>query len=238
MDLLTMFEKGGIMMYFILFLSLVAGYIFIQRLMILARAKSSTGTFAMTLKVFLGKKDIEGAKNYCMQDRSPSGRVVFAGLEKVHHHPGRIREAIEDQGREEVARLEKNLGILASVAGIAPMLGFLGTVLGMISAFQAVASTGGQASPVELADGIWEALITTAFGLFVGIGTYGIYNWLVSKTQHIATQLERVGREALDIIEEELHVSAGVEEQTQRRTRLSSEQQVGGQVVNINKPYR
>lgn len=225
MDLLTMFDKGGIMMYFILFLSLVAGYIFIERFMVLKKAKSSTGTFAMTLKVFLGKKDIEGAKDFCLQDRSPSGRVVFAGLEKVHHHPGRIREAIEDQGREEIARLERNLGILASVAGIAPMLGFLGTVLGMITAFQAVAASGGQASPVELADGIWEALITTAFGLFVGIVAYAVYNWLVSKTQHMATQLERVGREALDIIEEELHVSP-VEGESQRR------------VVNISKPYR
>lgn len=220
-----MFDKGGIMMYVILFLSLVAGYIFIERMLVLSRAKSSTGTFAMTLKVFLGKKDVEGAKDFCLQDRSPSGRVVFAGLEKVHHHPGRIREAIEDQGREEVARLEKNLGILASVAGLAPMVGFLGTVTGMIAAFQAIAASGGQASPVELADGIWEALITTAFGLIVGIPSYAAYNWLVSKTQQIATQLERVGREALDIIEEELHV-APAEDDSQRR------------VVNISKPYR
>lgn len=226
MDLLTMFEKGGIMMYPILFSSLVAGYIIIERMMVLSRAKSSTGTFAMTLKVFLGKKDIEGAKDYCLQDRSPSGRVVFAGLEKVHHHPGRIREAIEDQGREEIARLERNLGILASVAGIAPMLGFLGTVTGMISAFQAVAASGGQVSPAELADGIWEALITTAFGLIIGIVAYAVYNWLVSKTQQIATQLERVGREALDIIEEELHVSTATEGESPRH------------VVNISKPYR
>jgi biopolymer transport protein ExbB len=226
MDLLTMFDKGGIMMYFILLLSLLGGYIFIERFITLRRAKSSAGTFGMTLKVFLGKEDIEGAKNFCLQDRSPSGRVVFAGLEKVHHHPGRVREAIEDQGREEIARLEKNLGILASVAGIAPMLGFLGTVLGMITAFQAVAASGGQASPVELADGIWEALITTAFGLFVGIAVYGAYNWLVAKTQLIATQLERVGREALDIIEEELHMSAP--ESTGPQTR----------VINLGKPAR
>ena len=207
MDLMTMFIKGGIMMYFILIASLIAGYVVIERMITLRRARTSIGTFAMTLKVLLVKKDVEGAKDYCLRDRSASGRVVFAGLEKIHHHPGRVREAIEDQGREEVARLEKNLGILASVAGVAPMLGFLGTVTGMIAAFQIVAASGGQTSPAELADGIWEALITTAFGLFVGIPAYAAYNWLVSKTQQLAGQLERVGREALDVIEEEVHAN-------------------------------
>lgn len=207
MDLLTMFVKGGIMMYAILLTSLVAVYIFIERYLILKRSKPTSGRFEMSLRMMLAKNDIDHAKEFAIQERSPSGRIVLAALEKVHHHPGRVREAIEDQGREEVAQLEKHLGILASIAGIAPMLGFLGTVLGMISAFQAVAATGGQASPVELADGIWEALITTAFGLFVGIAAYGAYNWLVAKTQEIAMQMERIGREILDIIEEELHFS-------------------------------
>ncbi|MDI6802448.1 MAG: MotA/TolQ/ExbB proton channel family protein [Bacteroidota bacterium] len=207
MDLLTMFYKGGIMMYFILLLSIAAGYIVIERYLTLRRSRPSSGRFEMSLRMMLGKKDLDHAKEFAIQDRSPSGRVVLAALEKVHHNPGRVREAIEDQGREEIAQLEKHLGILASVAGIAPMLGFLGTVLGMITTFQAVAATGGQASPVELADGIWEALITTAFGLFVGILAYGAYNWLVAKTQEIAMRMERVGREILDVIEEELHVS-------------------------------
>ncbi len=206
MDMLTMFHKGGIMMYMILLLSLAAVYITIERYMILRRSKPSAGRFQMSLRMMLGKKDLNNAKEFCIQDRSPSGRVVLAALEKVHHHPGRVREAIEDQGREEIAQIEKHFGILASVAGMAPMLGFLGTVLGMIEAFQSVAITGGQASPVELADGIWEALITTAFGLFIGIITYGVYNWFIARTQEISMQLERVGREILDIIEEELHI--------------------------------
>lgn len=207
MDLITMFVKGGVMMYAILLTSLVAVYIFIERYLILKKSKPSTGRFEMSLRMMLSKNDLDHAKEFAIQDRSPSGRIVLAALEKVHHHPGRVREAIEDQGREEVAQLEKHLGILASIAGIAPMLGFLGTVLGMIAAFQAVAATGGQASPVELADGIWEALITTAFGLFVGIAAYAAYNWLVARTQEVAQQMERIGREILDIIEEELHPS-------------------------------
>lgn len=206
MDMLTMFHKGGVMMYLILLLSFVAVYIVIERYLTLKKSRPSTGRFQMSLRMMLGKKDLNNAKEFCIQDRSPSGRVVLSALEKVHHHPGRVREAIEDQGREEIAQLEKHLGILASVAGMAPMLGFLGTVMGMIEAFQAIAATGGQASPIELADGIWEALTTTAFGLFVGILTYGAYNWFIARTQEISMQLERVGREILDIIEEELHI--------------------------------
>lgn len=212
------------MMYLILFLSLVGGYILIERFITLRRASPSSGKFQMNLRMLLGRKDLRAAKEYCLHERSPSGHIVFAGLEKVHHDPGRVREAIEDQGREEIAALEKHLGILASIAGIAPMLGLLGTVLGMITAFQAVAATGGQATPVELADGIWEALITTAFGLFVGIMVYGGYNLLIGKTQDIASRLERVGREALDIIEEELHVSQGLRADATPQRRRSQEE--------------
>jgi biopolymer transport protein ExbB len=109
---------------------------------------------------------------------------------------------MEDQGREEITTLERHLGILATIAGVAPMLGFLGTVTGLVSAFQSVASAAGQPSPADLADGIWEALITTVFGLVVGIPVAAAYNYLLSQVQSITSSCERIARDTLDAIEE------------------------------------
>ena len=118
----------------------------------------------------------------------------------------RGRQAMEDQGKEEFSELARHLGALASISGIAPMLGFLGTVTGLIAAFQAVATAVGQPSPADLADGIWEALITTVFGLVVGIPAATAYNWLVNQIHVIAGSFERIARDSLDAIEESIHL--------------------------------
>lgn len=205
MDIVSMFQRGGLVMFPILFLSLLGMYIIIERWLTLGSAKPPAGAFQLKLRKYLEAKNIQLAQEFCIQEKSAAGRVVNAGLEKIHHGPMRVRQAMEDQGREEINHLEKHFGILASIAGIAPMLGFLGTVTGMVSAFQAISSSGGQASPVVLADGIWEALITTVFGLTVGIVAFGFYNYLVGKTQGTVSTLERIARDALDAVEESIY---------------------------------
>lgn len=202
MEVFTWFSRGGIIMYPILLCSLVGAYIIIERLLTLKKATPPASAFQIKLRKMLESKNLQLAQEMCIHEKSPIGRIVGAGLEKIHHGPSRVRQAMEDQGREEITLLERHLGILASVAGIAPMLGFLGTVTGLVAAFQAVASAVGQPSPADLADGIWEALITTVFGLVVGIPVAATYNYLVNKVQIIASSSERIARDTLDAIEE------------------------------------
>jgi biopolymer transport protein ExbB len=207
MEIFTWFGKGGVVMYPILLCSVAALYIVIERMLTFRGAKPPGGAFQLKLRKVLEGRDVRLAQELCIQEKSPVGRIVGAGLEKVHHGPMRVRQAMEDQGREEVTLMERHLGILASIAGIAPMLGFLGTVTGLIVAFQSVASAAGQPSPVDLADGIWEALVTTVFGLVVGIPAAAAYNYLVNQTQAIASMFERIARDSLDAIEESIHLN-------------------------------
>ncbi len=207
MNLVEMYIKGGIVMHPILLLSIIALYIMIERWLTIRSAKPSSAQFHIKLRVFLEAKSIQKARDFCIKENTPASRIVAAGLEKISHGPSRVRQAMEDQGREEITTLERHLGILASIGGIAPMLGFLGTVTGLISAFQAVAAVSGQPSPVDLADGIWEALITTVFGLVVGIPAAWVYNLFLSSIHGISASLERVGRDALDTLEECIFVN-------------------------------
>jgi biopolymer transport protein ExbB len=224
MDLVSFYLRGGLLMYPILLLSLIGVYIILERWLTLRKSRPPAGSFQLRLRKFLESKNVQLAREFCIQEKSPAGRIVSAGLEKIHHGAVRVRQAMEDQGREEVNLLERHLSVLASIAGIAPMLGFLGTVTGMVSAFQAVAATGGQASPATLADGIWEALITTVFGLAVGIIAYGFYNYLVNATQTVVSALERVGRDALDAIEESIYHGSSTPDTVETKLRLRREE--------------
>ncbi len=208
MELLTWFDRGGIVMYPILLCSIVAVYIMIERWLTIRSAKAPSSAFQLKLRKMLESKNVQLAHEICIQEKSPVGRIIGAGLEKIHHGPSRVRQAMEDQGREEVTLLERHLGMLASVAGIAPMLGFLGTVTGLLAAFQAVAAAVGQPSPADLADGIWEALITTVYGLVVGIPVSAAYNYFINRIQIVATAYERIARDTLDAIEESIHMSS------------------------------
>ncbi|HLB00402.1 MAG TPA: MotA/TolQ/ExbB proton channel family protein [Bacteroidota bacterium] len=207
MEIFTWFGRGGLIMYPILLCSVVALYIVIERMLTFRGARPPGGAFQLKLRKVLEGRDVRLAQELCIQEKSAMGRIVGAGLEKIHHGPMRVRQAMEDQGREEVTQMERHLGILASIAGIAPMLGFLGTVTGLIVAFQSVATAAGQPSPVDLADGIWEALVTTVFGLVVGIPAAAAYNYLVNQVHAIAATFERIARDSLDAIEESIHLN-------------------------------
>ena len=201
MNLFEIFLKGGVIMWAILFCSVVALAVAIDRFLVLRRAKINLPAFLVRIRGFIKNKDMSGAASFCLREKSPIGNMVRKGLKKFGMGHERVKEAIESAGRQEINKLEKGLSVLATIAGVAPLLGFLGTVTGMISAFMRIEDLQGSANPSDLAGGIWEALLTTAFGLAVGILAYTFYNYLVNAINKFVLDIEIVSNDVVDIVE-------------------------------------
>ncbi len=216
MNLLDMMFKGGVIMWPILACSLIGAFVVIERYLVLRKAKVDVSEFMRKLRSLFHRGEIAAVLTYCEEKNAPVANIIRKGLLKHGEGPEKVKEAIENAGREEVYHLEKRLALLASVAGIAPMLGFLGTVTGMIAAFHAVETAGGVVSPADLAGGVWEALLTTAFGLIVGIPALMIYNYFVTRVQQFVHEMEVTSTEFIDMLEglarrsESRHGSAAV----------------------------
>ena len=202
MDLFDIFQKGGILMWFILLFSVIGLAVVIDRFIVLRKAKINIPAFLVKLRSLIRKKDVNGAIAVCMQEKSPIANIVRRGLKKYRYGHERVKEAIENAGKQEISKLEKGLPTLATIAGVAPLLGFLGTVTGMISAFMVIQDLAGAANPSDLAGGIWEALITTAFGLIVGIPALAFYNYFVSAIKRMVTDMETVANDVIDTIQD------------------------------------
>lgn len=202
MDLLEIFLKGGFIMWLILATSIVGLAVVIDRFLVLRKARINVPAFMVRIRGFIKKKDISGAISYCMEEKSPVANIVRKGLKKYKYGHDRVKEAIENAGSQEISKLEKGLTILATVSGIAPLLGFLGTVTGMIQAFMTIQDLAGAANPSDLAGGIWEALITTAFGLIVGIPALAFYNYFLSAVKRLVGEMETVANDVVDVIQE------------------------------------
>lgn len=202
MNLIQMFLKGGLVMWPILACSVIGLAIVVEKFMVIRKAKINVPSFSIRTRGMLKKKDVAGAINYCLEEKSPIANIIRRGLKKINFGRKRVLESIEAAGKQEISKLEKGLSTLATVAGAAPMLGFLGTVTGMISAFMKIQELQGSASPADLATGIWEALLTTAFGLFVGIPALALYNYFVSRISKIVLDMERVATDILDVLDE------------------------------------
>jgi len=194
--------KGGWLMWFILLASIIALGIIVDRYRVIRKSKMNVPAFLVKIRGMVKRKDISGAISYCIEEKSPTANIIKRGLKKYHLGRERVQEAIENAGRQEVSRLEKGLAVLATIAGVAPLLGFLGTVTGMITAFMRIQDLQGAANPSDLAGGIWEALITTAFGLAVGIIAYTYYNYFVSKVNKLVLDMEVVSNNVVDILDE------------------------------------
>lgn len=201
MNLLDMFFKGGVIMYPILFCSIVMVYIVIERLLVLRKAQVDVGQFMMKVRSIFQKGDTSAVLAFCSQKDAPIANIIRRGIVKHDLGDEKVRGAVEDAGKEEVYHLEKRLSILASIAGIAPMLGFLGTVTGMVSAFQRIEGLGGIVNPGDLAGGIWEALVTTVFGLIVGIPAYALYNYFVTRVARFVHEMEVTTTEFIDLLQ-------------------------------------
>ena len=197
MNLLDLFLKGGIVMWPILLCSILSVVIIIERFIVLQRAKYDVKPLLLKLRSSLSRNDVVGAMNACAQSPASVPNVLRKGIAEVDKGLDTVRETIETAGKEEVNRLENHLGILANMAGIGPMLGFLGTVVGMINAFRTIELLGGNVNSGNLAGGIWEAMLSSAFGLVVGIPSLGFYNYFVGRVTQITFSLESATDEFL-----------------------------------------
>jgi len=212
MNLFSIFLRGGLIMWPILICSILGLGIIIDRFIVLRKAKINVPAFMVRIRGFLKKKDISGAVSYCMEENSPIANIIRKGLKKYNAGHERVKEAIENAGSQEVSKMEKGLSVLASVSGIAPLLGFLGTVTGMISAFMTIENLQGSANPSDLAGGIWEALVTTAFGLMVGIPALAFYNYFLSRIKKMVSDMEAVANDVVDFLQDNISTSSDIDD--------------------------
>ncbi len=192
---------GIIIVLLQLILSAVGLYIFIERYLNIRKAAQIDDHFMNNIRMNVQSGNIQGAKALCQTTDSPVARMVEKGIQRIGKPLRDIDAAIENVGNLEVFKLEKNLSTLASIAGAAPMLGFLGTVTGMILSFYQM-STAENVTPSLLAGGIYQALLTTAFGLVIGIFAYIGYNVLVANVEKVVFKMERSTTEFMDLLQE------------------------------------
>lgn len=191
---------GNIIMISIFLLGILALYIFLERYFFIKRASKQTPNFLENIKDFVQEGKITTAIDYCKTIDSPEARMIEKGLARIGRPISDISNAMQNQGQLEVSKLEKNLNILASASGAAPMLGFLGTVVGMIMAFFEISNVTGAVSPKLLASGIYTAMATTAVGLFIGIPAYFFYNILVTNVDRLVLKIQTHVNDFLDTL--------------------------------------
>lgn len=194
--------KGGWIMVVLLLLSLMAGYIFIQRLLIIRRAGKEDQNFMNRIKDYIHEGKVDSALNLCRSTNTPSARMIEKGITRLGRPMNDVLVAIENVGNLEIAKLEKGFPLIATTAAGAPMLGFLGTVTGMVRAFFDMANAGTNVDVSLLSGGIYEALVTTVGGLVVGIITLFAYNYLVSQVDNVVNKMEARTMEFMDLLNE------------------------------------
>ena len=177
MNLLDMFLKGGIIMWSILLSSIWGLAVVIDRFIVLRKSRINVPAFMVRIRGFIKKKDISGAISHCMEEKSPISNIVRKGLTKYRFGHDRVKDAIENAGSQEIGKLEKGLNVLATVAGVVALFLFLWTVTGMITAFLTVPEFKGGVGPSVFGGGILEAMITTRYGLIIGITGLGFQNY-------------------------------------------------------------
>lgn len=194
--------KGGWVMVPIILLSFIAVYIFFERYFVILKLSKEDINFMDRIKDFIHDGKIESAQALCQSIDSPTSRMIEKGIQRIGRPLNDINAAVENVGRLEIYKLEKGLATLATVAGAAPMIGFLGTVMGMIIAFYDMSNAGNNINVALLSNGIYTAMVTTVAGLIVGIMAYFAYNILVAKVEKIVNQLEARTSEFMDLLNE------------------------------------
>ena len=194
--------KGGWIMVVLLLLSLMAIYIFVQRLIIIRRAGKEDETFMNRIKDYIHEGKVDSALNLCRSTNTPSARMIEKGITRLGRPMNDVLVAIENVGNLEIAKLEKGFPLIATTAAGAPMLGFLGTVTGMVRAFFDMANAGTNVDVSLLSGGIYEALVTAVGGLVVGIITLFAYNYLVSQVDNVVNKMEARTMEFMDLLNE------------------------------------
>lgn len=196
--------KGGWIMLVLVILLALAIYITVERYLALRQAvkPEEDDSFMNNIRQYIHKGDVDGARSLSKQTNSPLARMVDKGLSRLGRPLSDIQAAIENEGKLEVARLEKRVSLVATVASLGPMIGFLGTVTGMVTAFQDMAHAGNNIDISILATGIYEAMVTTIGGLIVGIICYFLYNILVTRINKVVLDIEVRATEFMDLLHE------------------------------------
>jgi len=194
--------KGGWIMIVLAVLSVIAVYIFIDRFIAIKKASREQKSFMDNIKSFIFEGKVEQALDNCRMNDGPLARMIEKGVMRIGRPLGDVNAAVENVGKQEITKLEKGLPVLASIAGGAPMIGFLGTVMGMVKAFFDMANAGSNLDVGRLSGGINLALVTTVGGLIVGIIAYFGYNILVARVNNLVAQLEAKTTEFMDILNE------------------------------------
>lgn len=195
--------SGGLAMIPLAVLFGLAIFISIERYLTIRKANSDSGEFMKQVRKYVLAGNLEGAKGLCESTNSPFSRMIYKGISRLGVASLKdIEGSIENVGRLEVYRLERRLSLLATIAGLGPMIGFFGTVQGMIDAFNTIVSKAGSANPVDLAGGIATAMVTTAAGLVVGIIAFFAYNTLVALVNQVVFKLELTSNDFLDLLQE------------------------------------
>jgi len=203
MNLWEMYKYGGPIMHVLVIMFALAIYLFIERLVTLKQASKEDNTFMNRIKDYIYEGKIDAAKKLCRDTDSPTSRMVEKGISRLGRPMSDVLVAIENVGNMEIAKLEKGLVIMASISGGAPMLGFLGTVTGMVlTFFNMTQNSTGTVEMSSLTVGVYQAMVTTVGGLIVGILAYFFYNYLVSRVDSVVRILESKTMEFLDLLNE------------------------------------
>ena len=208
-SLIQMASKGGWLMIVLVLLSIAAIYIFGKKWWMISRANKIDKNFMRDIRDYIHEGKIKSAAMLCQRYDSPIARLVEKGIERIGRPLGDIQTSVENTGNVEVARLERGLPFLATIAGGAPMIGFLGTVIGMVQAFFDMANAGNNIDITLLSNGIYTAMITTVGGLIVGILAYFGYNYLTSRISDLVFRMESATIDFMDL----LHEPASAEEE-------------------------
>ncbi len=202
MSLIELLFKGGYFMIPLLILSIFAVYILIERYLVIKKASKMDDGFMRTVRDYIIGGNIVAAKSVCEQENTPISRMVSKGLTNLGKPIRDIEASVENVGKLELLQLEKRLSTLALISGVAPMIGFLGTVTGMIRAFYNLSNAGSNIDPGMLAGGIYEAMLTTAAGLSVGIIAFIGYNILVAMVEQVIYKMEATSMTFIDVLQE------------------------------------
>lgn len=202
MNYLTLAVRGGWVMIPIVLLSILAVYIFTERYFAVRRAMHRDNNFMDRIRDYVHSGKLDSAVALCQSSDKPVSRMIEVGINRIGKPLRDVSAAIENIGKLEIYKLEKGLPLLATVAGGAPMIGFLGTVMGMIRAFWDMANSGNNIDVTMLSSGIYQAMVTTVAGLIVGILAYFAYNVLVAKVETLVYQLEAYSTEFMDLLNE------------------------------------
>ena len=199
-SLFSLFRMGGALMWVLLLLSIVAIYIIGKKWWTIHRASKIDPNFMNDIRDYIGEGKFKSAITLCQRYDNPVARMIETGIKRIGRPMADLQNAVENISNVEVARLEKGLPVLASIAGGAPMIGFLGTVIGMVQAFFNMSKAGNNIDITMLSGGIYTAMITTVGGLIVGIIAYFGYNWLTSRISDLVYKMESSTIEFVDIV--------------------------------------